>query len=60
MPEYRTMPAFFTEEYDYVESALSIDVHCRDEVPVRTGLLDVHGNPLWRIPDARQIGFRIT
>lgn len=31
-----------------------------DDMPVRTGLLDLNGTPLYRLPDRRPIGFNLT
>jgi len=35
----------------------NVTVHDRDEVPVKTGLVDAHGTDLYRLPQPRKIGF---
>lgn len=44
---------------DQREGRTHIDVYCEDATPVKTGLLDTSGAPLWRIPDNQPIGFSL-
>ncbi len=56
MPIYRPLG---WRDMEPGEEALTITVHCEDEAPVRTGLLDVSGAPLYRWPDRVPIGFHV-
>lgn len=56
MPTYKPLAWWDMETH---EQPPSMTVHCDDETPVRTGILDASGTPLYRWPDRVPIGFHV-
>ena len=43
--------------WDAVPSHDTITVHAEDDRPIKTGIVDAHGVPLYRIRDRIKVGF---
>lgn len=41
----------------YFDEKQSVTIYEEDKVPIKTGLYDRYGNPLYKIPVKNQIGF---
>lgn len=44
--------------FDEDERPAAMEVICKDEEPVDTGLVDHFGRAIWRMPEERKIGFK--
>lgn len=52
--------AGYEAEYgEFWDDAHGVTVFEADDGPQETGLLDAHGNPLYRLVERRPIGFRV-
>lgn len=47
------------DEFDYYDDRSSIEVFESDKRPIDTGLLDVHGDQIFRVIVREPIGFRV-
>jgi len=47
------------DEWGYYDDRSSIEVFESDNRPVDTGLLDVHGDRIFRVIERQPIGFRV-
>ncbi len=54
--KYVTKAAFY-EESEYGLGGTADHIFEHDDSPVRTGLFDVSGNPIYRVSERRPIGF---
>lgn len=60
MPRYRAILVLSNEFGESQVAGGDVVFEPGDNTPVNTGLLDVRGTPLYRIPEHRPIGFNLT
>jgi hypothetical protein len=54
---YITKPSAYYDEDDYPSGRQTCEVHEADKSPTWTGLLDQHGNKIYRHPQRIRMGF---
>ncbi len=48
------------DDWEFGVERQTMTVHVEDDDPVPTGLLDMHGVPLYRLPDRVPFGFHVS